>query len=572
MPQSTMLTSRVERLVAGGRVVLASFSLLAIYLDPAEPAKFADLTYGVLALYVAFSIGVAAWTWPRVTQPLAWTVTTHVIDLAFFSALIYFTEGPTSPFFLYFIFALFSAMLRLHLRGLIWTAVAAVALFIIMGVYAAEILHDPAFELNRFLVRSVYLVVVASLLTHLAKYEENIRRELRSIAAWPLVIPGTVEELIGDSLQRAAALLHVPRVLVGWSDGETPRLFLGRFEGASFECTEEVGDFAMPLLHEEGLKNTSIVRFDKSTSILQRREDGTFHWTDALAVDVDLREAFAIESALVVRFEQRRTRGFLIYLDRRDLTHEDMTTGEIAATIIGARLEQFREARELERAAVIAERGRLGRDLHDSFLQSLTGTALQLELLRRTIDRDPAGAQSRLVELQRVVAQEQHDLRSMVQKLQREFEPEMDLDLVERLAVVAVRFRQQWDIGVDLDVVPLVRVLTNAMKHEIYSIVSEAMANAVRHGAPHRVRVAVRVRDEDVYIRVSDDGRGFPFIGTFDLKTLSEMRRGPVALRERIASLSGDLVIESSPYGATLQVTIPLVVQGARHVGASSIG
>lgn len=567
-----MLTSRVERLVAGGRVVLSSSSLVAIYLDPAEPAKFADITYAILVLYVAFALGVALWTWPRVTQPLAWTIATHVIDLTFFSVLIYFTEGPTSPFFLYFIFALFSAMLRLHLRGLMWTAVAAVSLFVLMGVYAAEVLHDPAFELNRFVVRSVYLVVVAALLTHLARYEEEVRGELRAIATWPSAVQSTVEQLIGDSLQRAATVLRVPRVLLGWTDGEVPRLFLGRITGTEFFCEEQVGDFAMPLLHGTGLSSTCIARYDKSASVLQRRDDGTFHWSDAPAVDDELREVFRIESALIVRFEQKRTCGFLIYLDRKHLTQEDMTTGEIATTIIGARLEQFREARELERAAAAAERVRLGRDLHDSFLQSLTGTALQLELVRRTIGRDPAAAQERLVELQQQLSREQQEFRTMVQKLQRDFEPDTELDLVARLSTLAARFRQQWDIEIDLEIDPLVRVLTNSMKHEVYSLISEAIANAAKHATPRKIVGAVEVREKDVYIRVADDGRGFPFVGTFDIEALSTLRRGPVVLRERLASLSGILLIRSSPEGAELQMSVPLTSKGAKHVSSPRVG
>ncbi len=572
MRQSTMLTSRVERLVAGGRVVLSSCSLMAIYLDPAEPAKFADITYAILLVYVTFAAAVAFWTWPRVTQPLAGTIATHVIDLTFFSALIYFTEGPTSPFFLYFIFALFSAMLRLHRRGLIWTAVVAVSLFVLMGIYAGEVLHDPAFELNRFVVRSVYLVVVAVLLTHLARYEEEVRGELRAIATWPSAASATIEQLIMDSLQRAAGVLRVPRVLLGWTDGEVPRLFLGRQSGTEFSCDEQVGDFATPLLHEAGLAGACIARYDKSESVLHRRDDGTFHWSDLSAIDDELREVFRIESALIVRFEQRRTCGFLIYLDRKHLTQEDMTTGEIAATIIGERLERFREARDLERTAAAGERARLGRDLHDSFLQSLTGTALQLELVRRTVARDPAAAQERIVELQQVLAQEQHELRTMVQKLQRDFEPDTELDLMERLSTVATRFRQQWDIEIDLEIDPLVRVLTNAMKHEVYSIVSEAIANAAKHGAPRKVVGTVEVRENDVYIRVADDGHGFPFVGTFDIEALSTLRRGPVVLRERIASLSGILLIRSSPEGAELQMSVPLMSKGARHVSPSRVG
>jgi hypothetical protein len=105
MAQGAMLTSRAERLVAGGRVVLATFSLLAIYIDPTEPAKYRELTYSLLVAFVLYALGVALWTWPRLTQGRTWTIATHLADMLFFTVLIYFTEGPVSPFFLYFVFA-----------------------------------------------------------------------------------------------------------------------------------------------------------------------------------------------------------------------------------------------------------------------------------------------------------------------------------------------------------------------------------------------------------------------------------------------------------------------------------
>jgi type I site-specific restriction endonuclease len=49
---------RTEQLIASGRVVLASFSLLAIWLDPSAPAKYADLVYALLAVYVVYALAV----------------------------------------------------------------------------------------------------------------------------------------------------------------------------------------------------------------------------------------------------------------------------------------------------------------------------------------------------------------------------------------------------------------------------------------------------------------------------------------------------------------------------------
>src|SRR5262245_47135169 len=57
MDLSFSFSGRTERLIAVGRVVLASFSLLAIWLDPSEPAKYATLAYSLLVGYVVYALG-----------------------------------------------------------------------------------------------------------------------------------------------------------------------------------------------------------------------------------------------------------------------------------------------------------------------------------------------------------------------------------------------------------------------------------------------------------------------------------------------------------------------------------
>jgi hypothetical protein len=115
--------SRAARLIATGRVVFAAVSLFAIWLDPAAPAKYAEITYTLLVAYVLYALLLAAIVW-RVDAPLrgvCWI--THAGDLLMFSIFMYLTEGPTSPFFVYFLFSLLCATLYWQWRGIMWTAV-----------------------------------------------------------------------------------------------------------------------------------------------------------------------------------------------------------------------------------------------------------------------------------------------------------------------------------------------------------------------------------------------------------------------------------------------------------------
>jgi hypothetical protein len=98
--------SQAERTIAAARVVLAVFSLAAVWFDPAEPARFAATTYSLHLSYLAYSLLLGLFTWQRaVGARLA--AATHVADIAIFSVFQYLTLGPSSPFFVYFIFSLF---------------------------------------------------------------------------------------------------------------------------------------------------------------------------------------------------------------------------------------------------------------------------------------------------------------------------------------------------------------------------------------------------------------------------------------------------------------------------------
>ena len=96
--------ARVERVIATGRLVLAGFFLVAIWLDPFEPSRHAEFTYVILASYLGYATILAALTWRQYTPQGRAQVVAHAVDMMVFAIVIFFTEGPTSPFFVYFIF------------------------------------------------------------------------------------------------------------------------------------------------------------------------------------------------------------------------------------------------------------------------------------------------------------------------------------------------------------------------------------------------------------------------------------------------------------------------------------
>src|SRR2546421_6272447 len=130
---------RAERLIASGRVVLAAFSLLAVWLDPPTPAKYVEITNLLLAGYATYAVGLAVLAWlARAPRPRL-AVATHVADLVLFCAFVYLTEGPASLVFSFFIFSVVGATLRWQWRGAVWTAAVALLAFNGIGLYAVKV-------------------------------------------------------------------------------------------------------------------------------------------------------------------------------------------------------------------------------------------------------------------------------------------------------------------------------------------------------------------------------------------------------------------------------------------------
>lgn len=137
---------------------------------------------------------------------------------------MFLTTGPASPFFVFFVFSLICATLRWQWRGAMYTAAIAISVVIVMAVYPADLLREPEFEMNRFIIRIGYLAVVAALLGYLGAYEQQLRGELSSLAAWPRTAPEDVSALVCETLEHASAILAAPRVLAAWEEREEPYL------------------------------------------------------------------------------------------------------------------------------------------------------------------------------------------------------------------------------------------------------------------------------------------------------------------------------------------------------------
>ncbi len=557
---------RVERFIAAGRALLAVCALFAVWINPTEPIRHTWTTYYLLFGFVCYSILVFAAVW---RLNVTWTyvpVATHGIDLILFSLLMFFSQGTASPFFVFFVFALVCATLRWQLRGVIYTVAVSLSMVIIMALYPQYLLSSPTFEMNRFIIRVSYLAVVSALLGYLGAHGQRLQNELSRLATWPWQVPENAPGLVSSVMEHTSSILVAPRVLLCWEEKEEPWLHVALWSDRRCDYSREApGTFgtlvAEPLAGKDFFSKNLL---SPSPVVLHSSASGWQSWRGE-PVDPELKRRFGMNAVVSLALRGKHVEGRLFALDKRRMDSDDLVLGAIVARQTASKLDYFCLLNQLRQAAAVEERVRLARDLHDGLLQSLTGAALQLEAVHRMMESEPETARERLADIQQTIASEQRSLRSHIRQLKllgAEPPEKPDGDLTARLRELAERISRQSGPHVELDLKLDAAAVPASLMSDIYFIVTEALFNAGRHAHASSVRVEMGAVSDMLHITVEDNGIGFPFHGRYDHATLTAVNLGPATLKERIASLRGNLTVESTPSGARLEITIPLSGKG----------
>lgn len=544
------------RTIAIGRVILAAYWVLAFVLDPPTSPSGNRVALALIYAYAAYAVvrAVQAWRSRYANGSRRWLMLRHLGDLAVFVALGLLTHGANNPFFLGLVFSLVCATLLFNLRGMLWTAAGALVCFIAITYMTRG---TSEFTLYRFIVRTGFFAAIAALLVQLKIYEERLQNDYRRLADWPRGAIVNLSAMIGEVLQHAAALLRVPRLMVIWEDSVEPVLHIAVASRGSVSLTHEPLHAFDPVVDRSArLKSFVAAPWLEPAARSESREEG-LQRLSANPLHPALRERFRIEHVIASRFSGESLSGWVLALDKEDLTEDDLILTDIVAGLIESRLEQFYLAETVRDNAVAEERLRFARDLHDGILQSLSGTALHLQCLRHLIENDVRAALFSLTEVQEALAADQREVRSFIMKLRSAMEPDDEPRLGARLTSLGQRIQREWGLKVSVETTPLIEIVGPGMAEEIYRVVKEALTNAAIHSNASRVWVEVHIRNERVRISIEDNGRGFAFSGRFDLKDLIEMKRGPVTLKERVIAVGGNLVIDSKPGRVRIDIDLP---------------
>jgi len=554
-PSSRM---QAERTIAASRVALAASSLFAVWLDPADPTRFAQATYALHFIYVTYALllAVGAWRWEGGTRL---PIVTHIVDIVVFSVFQYLTLGPSSPFFMYFMFSMFCGAIRWGPRGTLATGAVVIVTYAFMTVSMSQTLGPAQNEVNRIIIRTVYLVVTAGMLVYLGRYEARLRAGIERLASWPVAAGKSSDRALAEILQHACGILGAPRALVAWDVAEEPGVQIASWSNGSLTVARQSPRDVRPLL-PEALEDKIFLcagTIAPDATILISDSNGHLIEQKGLPLSLPILDLLHGEGLASAVFTTDNLSGRVFFTGLGTPTPEIVPLTDVVSRGIGWSIEQIKLTERLQAIGASEERIRLARDLHDGVLQSLTGVRLELRALQQAIKVDDESVIGRLHALERALAMEQRELRYFINGLKPAAAPIHDNgSLAARLDDLGQRIALEWKTPVSIRVAPGARTSSVEVAQAVPLMVHEAVVNAMKHARPTRVAVNVDQTDGHLRIIVRDDGCGFEFNGRRDHQALNRLSKAPRSLFDRVTALGGQMSIDSSPDGSQVEMVL----------------
>ncbi|MGA2739080.1 MAG: two-component regulator propeller domain-containing protein [Bryobacteraceae bacterium] len=214
---------------------------------------------------------------------------------------------------------------------------------------------------------------------------------------------------------------------------------------------------------------------------------------------------------------------------------------------------RMRQAHE-KFAAVLEERGRLAREMHDTLIQGCTGASVLLEASLSLRNSTPEMKHELLEHARDLVRTTLDESRRAVWNLRQKAAAPGGIAL--RLSEIARQIGEQAGVPIGCESTGMPVTLDQETEHHLLLAVREALSNAVRHGHPKAIRIQLASERKKLRTVIADDGCGFT-PPTAD--RLPDGHYGLVGMRERIEYLDGTFSIESSPgHGTRVEITVPV--------------
>lgn len=352
----------------------------------------------------------------------------------------------------------------------------------------------------------------------------------------------SLEATLGHIAAKAMELLGNQAAAIYRQQGSPPELTLQAAQGLS---SEEVS--GADLTGREALRraigaNAPIVVSD--LAVAPGIEEPASRYQTLLAIPLTIKgEAYG---------------GIVLYYHHpRHFSDDDLELAVAFSYQVALAIENTRLRDQVEQNAVLAERSRLARDLHDSVSQALFSASLMAEVLSQVWQRDPEEALRGLEDLRRLTRGALAEMRTLLLELRPAALMRIGLDELLHQLAEALLGRTQMEVVCNLQPVPPLPVEVHMT---FYRVAQEALSNVIKHSGASHVSVGlwadppISLGQADgwqgqVLLQVDDDGRGF------DAERVSTRQLGLEIMRERAEAVGATLSLASRP-GQGTQVTL----------------
>jgi len=218
------------------------------------------------------------------------------------------------------------------------------------------------------------------------------------------------------------------------------------------------------------------------------------------------------------------------------------------------RQQAARRQAEAEFAAILNERNRLAREIHDTLAQDLAAVSAQLEIIRAELPTGANKAESQIQRARTIVRNSLAEARRSIFNMRSQVLETGDLQAA--LRDLLNQETQGRDIQAQMNVSGHARRLASAIENDLLRIGQEAIHNAVRHGQPKNLEVELHFNAKSVLLRVRDDGCGYT---TANIASVKDSHFGVSGMNERARRLGTALTVNTAPgKGTEIAIEIQL--------------
>jgi PAS domain S-box-containing protein len=247
-----------------------------------------------------------------------------------------------------------------------------------------------------------------------------------------------------------------------------------------------------------------------------------------------------LKGAIGLRFVQART-----------FRDAEMQLAQALANQAMLMLELSRLSLEGREAAVVAERNRIARDVHDTIAQGLTGVIVQLEAAADATSKGlPSEARGHLERAGDLARESLREARRSVKALRPQVLQNVDLSTA--MSELAAKMIQGTNLRAHFTLSGTVFALPTEWEDNLLRIGQEVVTNALRHALASELRIELTFAPAQITLQITDNGRGFDVAAPRD-------GFGLVGMRERADSMGGRMSIRSATgHGTSIRIVLPV--------------